>query len=105
MEISTNGATTSSAAVGGGEAKKNSKKPKYSRFTQQELPACKPIVTPGLVVEIMDRYDETGKFIGGAKLDFSIPSLSFFLLYVIKPRPLGDPSYLSWNKSPSGHPN
>ncbi|CAM8880567.1 unnamed protein product [Rhodiola kirilowii] len=30
--------------------KKNSKKPKYSRFTQQELPACKPIVTPGLVV-------------------------------------------------------
>ncbi|OMO87859.1 hypothetical protein CCACVL1_08721 [Corchorus capsularis] len=85
MEISTNGATTSSAAVGGGgglEAKK-SKKPKYSRFTQQELPACKPIVTPGLVittftiigiifipmglvslsasehvVEIVDRYDE-----------------------------------------------
>ncbi|OMO52918.1 ALA-interacting subunit 5-like protein [Corchorus capsularis] len=51
MEISTNGATTSSAAVGGGggglEAKK-SKRPKYSRFTQQKLPACKPIVTPGL---------------------------------------------------------
>ncbi|KAG6660014.1 ALA-interacting subunit 1-like isoform X1 [Carya illinoinensis] len=64
-------------------ARRNSKKPKYSRFTQQELPACKPILTPawvittfisigiifipiGLaslfaserVVEIVDRYDE-----------------------------------------------
>ncbi|XP_039060953.1 putative ALA-interacting subunit 4 [Hibiscus syriacus] len=26
----------------------------------------------------------------------------FILLYVVKPRPLGDPSYLSWNRSPSG---
>ncbi|XP_047308279.1 ALA-interacting subunit 5-like [Impatiens glandulifera] len=64
-------------------AKKLSKKPKYSRFTQQELPACKPILTPqwvivifisvGIifipigvaslfaserVVEIVDRYDD-----------------------------------------------
>ncbi|GAB2287479.1 ALA-interacting subunit 3 [Dionaea muscipula] len=31
-------------------SKKNSKKPKYSRFTQQELPACKPILTPGWVI-------------------------------------------------------
>lgn len=30
--------------------KKNSNKPKYSKFTQQELSACKPIITPGLVV-------------------------------------------------------
>ncbi|KAF6174585.1 hypothetical protein GIB67_006237 [Kingdonia uniflora] len=30
--------------------KRNSKKPKYSRFTQQELPACKPILTPGWVI-------------------------------------------------------
>nr|GMC96873.1 ALA-interacting subunit 3-like [Ipomoea batatas] len=62
---------------------KKSKKPQYSRFTQQELPACKPILTPawviatfisigfvfvpiGLValsasqrvVEIVDRYDD-----------------------------------------------
>ncbi|KAI3496601.1 hypothetical protein L1887_38969 [Cichorium endivia] len=62
--------------------RRNSKRPKYSRFTQQELPACKPILTPrwvisafmlvtivfvpiGLaslfasrdVVEIVDRYD------------------------------------------------
>lgn len=64
-------------------AKKNPEKPKYSRFTQQELSACKPILTPGLViasftifgvvflplglaslfasqsvVEIVDRYDK-----------------------------------------------
>ncbi|KAH7847007.1 hypothetical protein Vadar_020689 [Vaccinium darrowii] len=44
---------TSSAA-----AKKHSKQPTYSRFTQQELPACKPILTPGLVVEIVDHYDK-----------------------------------------------
>ncbi|GAV61754.1 CDC50 domain-containing protein [Cephalotus follicularis] len=31
-------------------SKKNSKRPKYSRFTQQELPACKPILTPGWVI-------------------------------------------------------
>ncbi|KAL8539580.1 hypothetical protein ACS0TY_001260 [Phlomoides rotata] len=62
---------------------KNSMKPTYSRFTQQELPACKPILTPGLVmatfvllgitfipiglshlsasdnvVELIDQYDE-----------------------------------------------
>ncbi|KAK8531158.1 hypothetical protein V6N13_003451 [Hibiscus sabdariffa] len=58
-----NGATTSSAAGGGSNskssAKKNSRKPKYSRFTQQELPACKPVLTPGLVVEIVDRYDDS----------------------------------------------
>ncbi|OMO93431.1 hypothetical protein COLO4_16862 [Corchorus olitorius] len=40
--------------------------------------------------------------VGGLCLFFAV---SFILLYVIKPRPLGDPSYLSWNKSPSGHPN
>ncbi|XP_010270722.1 PREDICTED: ALA-interacting subunit 1-like [Nelumbo nucifera] len=77
---------TSSAADGGNDPpapKRNSKKPKYSRFTQQELPACKPILTPGWVittfifigiifipiglvslfaservVEIVDRYDK-----------------------------------------------
>ncbi|XP_071722762.1 ALA-interacting subunit 3-like [Rutidosis leptorrhynchoides] len=31
-------------------SKKHSKRPKYSQFTQQELPACKPILTPGLVI-------------------------------------------------------
>ncbi|XP_057971869.1 ALA-interacting subunit 3-like [Malania oleifera] len=39
------GTTDSSAAP-----KRNSKKPKYSRFSQQELPACKPILTPGWVI-------------------------------------------------------
>lgn len=33
-------------------AKKLSKKPKYSRFTQQELPACKLILTPQWVIVI-----------------------------------------------------
>ncbi|GMH13224.1 hypothetical protein Nepgr_015065 [Nepenthes gracilis] len=46
---------TSSAGNGGSKssssaANRNSKKPKYSRFTQQELPACKPILTPGWVI-------------------------------------------------------
>lgn len=86
--MNTQGATSSGGAKDGASdsssaAKKNSKKPKYSRFTQQELPACKPILTPGWVmttfifvgvifipigfaslfaservVEIVDRYDE-----------------------------------------------
>ncbi|XP_068634069.1 ALA-interacting subunit 1-like [Aristolochia californica] len=30
--------------------RRNSKRPKYSRFTQQELPACKPILTPQWVI-------------------------------------------------------
>ncbi|KAE8724288.1 hypothetical protein F3Y22_tig00010533pilonHSYRG00130 [Hibiscus syriacus] len=30
-----------------------------SRFTQQELPACKPVLTPGLVMELVDRYDDS----------------------------------------------
>ncbi|KAA8547649.1 hypothetical protein F0562_004078 [Nyssa sinensis] len=42
----TDGASESSST----SAKKASKKPKYSRFTQQELPACKPILTPALVI-------------------------------------------------------
>eukprot|EP00262_Sarcandra_glabra_P016985 TRINITY_DN5676_c0_g1_i1.p1 TRINITY_DN5676_c0_g1~~TRINITY_DN5676_c0_g1_i1.p1 ORF type:complete len:350 (+),score=61.91 TRINITY_DN5676_c0_g1_i1:234-1283(+) len=77
---------SSSHALGGSgnstPSRGNSNKPKYSRFTQQELPACKPILTPqwvisafvlvgvifipiGIaslvasrdVVEIVDRYD------------------------------------------------
>ncbi|XP_051138285.1 ALA-interacting subunit 5-like [Andrographis paniculata] len=35
---------------GDGASSKTSDKPKYSRFTQQELPACKPVLTPGLVM-------------------------------------------------------
>ncbi|XP_051128486.1 ALA-interacting subunit 3-like [Andrographis paniculata] len=30
--------------------RRNSRRPKYSRFTQQELPACKPILTPKWVI-------------------------------------------------------
>eukprot|EP00249_Psilotum_nudum_P015844 c25549_g1_i1 orf=535-1635(-) len=55
--MNSNGASTSgisNVAAGGGtlSAKKDSKKPKYSRFTQQELPACKPLLTPGWVITI-----------------------------------------------------
>eukprot|EP00243_Klebsormidium_subtile_P003049 TRINITY_DN1618_c0_g1_i1.p1 TRINITY_DN1618_c0_g1~~TRINITY_DN1618_c0_g1_i1.p1 ORF type:complete len:366 (+),score=111.67 TRINITY_DN1618_c0_g1_i1:150-1247(+) len=35
---------------GGTVAKKASKKPKYTKFTQQELPACKPLLTPKWVI-------------------------------------------------------
>lgn len=77
---------TSSSGAGSTDpsaARRNSKRPKYSRFTQQELPACKPILTPRWVisafmvvsivfipigvaslfasrdvVEIVDRYDD-----------------------------------------------
>ncbi|XP_021901443.1 ALA-interacting subunit 1-like [Carica papaya] len=47
--------TASSSAGAGGSAdsstaRRNSKRPKYSRFTQQELPACKPILTPRWVI-------------------------------------------------------
>ncbi|CAH9133534.1 unnamed protein product [Cuscuta epithymum] len=73
----------SSGDGGSQSSSKKSKKPQYSRFTQQELPACKPILTPGWVittfisiglvfvpiglaalsasqrvVEIVDRYDD-----------------------------------------------
>ncbi|KAK1274017.1 ALA-interacting subunit 5 [Acorus gramineus] len=32
-------------------------------------------------------------------------SISFIILYIVRPRPLGDPSYLSWNINPAGHVN
>ncbi|GMH07951.1 hypothetical protein Nepgr_009791 [Nepenthes gracilis] len=46
-------ATTTSLGTGSAESsapRRNSKRPKYSRFTQQELPACKPILTPRWVI-------------------------------------------------------
>jgi hypothetical protein len=51
--MSSNTATSSSAAAGSADSsatRRNSKRPKYSRFTQQELPACKPILTPRWVI-------------------------------------------------------
>uniref|UniRef100_A0A2P2LZT2 Uncharacterized protein MANES_03G079600 n=1 Tax=Rhizophora mucronata TaxID=61149 RepID=A0A2P2LZT2_RHIMU len=50
-----NHAPSSSATAGNGSAdsaapRRNTKRPKYSRFTQQELPACKPILTPKWVI-------------------------------------------------------
>ncbi|KAL3376089.1 hypothetical protein AABB24_002839 [Solanum stoloniferum] len=37
---------------GASSSSKKSRKPDYSRFTQQELPACKPILTPQWVVTV-----------------------------------------------------
>ncbi|XP_011628986.1 ALA-interacting subunit 3 isoform X2 [Amborella trichopoda] len=51
--MNSSGATTSSATSGPSDTvapRRNSKRPKYSKFTQQELPACKPILTPGWVI-------------------------------------------------------
>ncbi|KAL3625106.1 ALA-interacting subunit 3 [Castilleja foliolosa] len=50
-----NSNTPSVTAGGSGSAgptgpRKNLKRPQYSRFTQQELSACKPILTPKLVI-------------------------------------------------------
>ncbi|XP_061343303.1 ALA-interacting subunit 3-like [Gastrolobium bilobum] len=43
--------SSSSVVVIDGQSK-NSRKPKYSKFTQQELPAWQPILTPGWVISI-----------------------------------------------------
>eukprot|EP00897_Mesotaenium_endlicherianum_P002878 jgi/Mesen1/2618/ME000166S01733 len=60
--MSSNAAGEGSVAI-----KKESKKPKYTKFTQQELPACKPLLTPTwvigtflaiAVVEIVKRYED-----------------------------------------------
>ncbi|XP_065851966.1 ALA-interacting subunit 3 [Euphorbia lathyris] len=51
--MSNNTASSSAAANGSADSaapRRNSKRPKYSKFTQQELPACKPILTPGWVI-------------------------------------------------------
>ncbi|KAL3503769.1 hypothetical protein ACH5RR_038218 [Cinchona calisaya] len=59
--MNSNNTPSSSAGGGGGgghgsadstspPTTRNSKRPKYSRFTQQELPACKPILTPKWVI-------------------------------------------------------
>ncbi|CAN1135681.1 ALA-interacting subunit 3 [Linum perenne] len=54
--MSNNNAAPSSSSAATNESadatapRRNSKRPKYSKFTQQELPACKPILTPGWVI-------------------------------------------------------
>ncbi|KAL8515090.1 hypothetical protein ACS0TY_013975 [Phlomoides rotata] len=50
---------------------KNSMKLAYSRFTQQELPACKPILTPRLVMETFVLLDITFILIGLSHLSAS----------------------------------
>ncbi|CAK7326040.1 unnamed protein product [Dovyalis caffra] len=51
--MSSHPASSSNGGSGSGDSdapRRNSKRPKYSKFTQQELPACKPILTPKWVV-------------------------------------------------------
>ncbi|XP_022735698.1 ALA-interacting subunit 3-like [Durio zibethinus] len=51
--MSSNTPSSSAGGVGSADAaapRRNSKRPKYSKFTQQELPACKPILTPRWVI-------------------------------------------------------
>ncbi|KAG6521852.1 ALA-interacting subunit 1-like [Zingiber officinale] len=45
-------AGTSSGSGDVSAPRRNSNRPKYSRFTQQELPACKPILTPRWVISV-----------------------------------------------------
>nr|CAD1831660.1 unnamed protein product [Ananas comosus var. bracteatus] len=46
-------ATGSSSGLGeGANPRRNSKRPKYSKSTQQELLACKPILTPQWVISV-----------------------------------------------------
>ncbi|KAJ4974348.1 hypothetical protein NE237_007522 [Protea cynaroides] len=52
VEMTSKGAMSSGGGDDASAARRNSKKPQYSRFTQQELPACKPILTPGWVITI-----------------------------------------------------
>lgn len=51
--MSSNSPSSSAGVAGSAESavpRRNSKRPKYSKFTQQELPACKPILTPCWVI-------------------------------------------------------
>ncbi|CAL9207562.1 unnamed protein product [Musa hybrid cultivar] len=53
MNSSSGSAAGPSSGSGDGSApRRNSKRPKYSKFTQQELPACKPILTPKWVISV-----------------------------------------------------
>ncbi|CAL5335360.1 unnamed protein product [Camellia sinensis] len=44
------GAAAAAGSTDSSAPRRNSKRPKYSKFTQQELPACKPILTPRWVI-------------------------------------------------------
>ncbi|KAJ4799104.1 LEM3 (ligand-effect modulator 3) family protein / CDC50 family protein [Rhynchospora pubera] len=46
------GATSSSGSGDAANQRRTSRRPKYSKFTQQELPACKPILTPKWVISV-----------------------------------------------------
>ncbi|XP_078161917.1 ALA-interacting subunit 3-like [Carex rostrata] len=45
-------AASASGSADAANLRRNSRRPKYSKFTQQELPACKPILTPKWVISV-----------------------------------------------------
>ncbi|KAI8011177.1 ALA-interacting subunit 1 [Camellia lanceoleosa] len=47
---SSGGGAAAAGSTDSSAPRRNSKRPKYSKFTQQELPACKPILTPRWVI-------------------------------------------------------
>jgi len=52
MDTHAAGSSSGGSEDGGAAPRRNSRKPKYSKFTQQELPACKPILTPKWVISV-----------------------------------------------------
>jgi len=52
MDSHAAGSSSGGSGDGAAQARRNSRKPKYSKFTQQELPACKPILTPKWVISV-----------------------------------------------------
>jgi hypothetical protein len=52
MDSHAAGSSSGGSGDGGAAPRRNSRKPKYSKFTQQELPACKPILTPKWVISV-----------------------------------------------------
>ncbi|CAL1374099.1 unnamed protein product [Linum trigynum] len=61
--------SSSSSSSSTSSAKKHSARPAYSKFSQQELSACKPILTPGLVIA-------TFTFVGFIFIPIGLASLS-----------------------------
>jgi len=52
MDSHAAGSSSAGGSGDGGATRRHSRKPKYSKFTQQELPACKPILTPKWVITV-----------------------------------------------------
>ncbi|KAL6659931.1 hypothetical protein ACP70R_002053 [Stipagrostis hirtigluma subsp. patula] len=69
---------------------KKSNKPKYSKFTQQELPACKPLLTPGIVISAFSLVGILFVPIGLASLSASQEIVELIDRYDISCVPMDD---------------